>query len=114
VSYRALTIAIAALLVSPAVASEAWQWAERLETEKEQCQMLIQLCRQATAELRNAAETPPAADVLVTKNADMAELRVEDAVSAARVFLRKNGGRRLPCFADPSCKFLDRRLGVRR
>jgi len=114
VSYRALTIGIAALLVSPAVASEAWRWAERLETEKEQCQMLIQLCRQATAELGNAAGTPPAADVLASKNAGMAELRVEDAVSAARVFLRKNGGRRLPCFDDPSCKFLDGRLGAGR
>jgi hypothetical protein len=63
---------------------------------------------------RNAAGTPPSADVLATKNAGMAELHVEDAVSAAQVFLRKNGGRRLPCFADPSCKFLDGRLGPRR
>ena len=113
-SYRALTIGIAALLVSPAVASEAWRWAERLKTEKEQCQMLTALCRQATAELHNAGETPPSADVLATKNAGMAKLRVDDAVSAAQVFLRKNGGRRLQCFDDPSCRFLDGRLGAGR
>jgi hypothetical protein len=109
----ALAIALVAVLTVPALASEAWQWAERLETEKEQCQMLLQVCRQATQALEAAALTPSSADVLATRNAAKADLHVQDAVSAARVFLRKNGGRRLPCFDHPDCKFLDAELGTR-
>ena len=100
-------IGLVMLLTAPALASEAWQWAERLDTEEKQCEMLLQLCHQATNALNAAALTPPSADVLATRNAAKADLRVEDAVSAARVFLRKNGGRRLPCFDDPDCEFLD-------
>jgi len=107
------TIGLVALLAAPALASEAWQWAERLETEKEQCDMLLQLCHQATVALDSAELTPPSADVLASRNALKADLRVEDAVSAARVFLRKNGGRRLPCFDDPDCEFLDAHLRVK-
>ena len=107
----AVAFAFVALLSAPALASEgAAQWAERLDTEKEQCQMLLALCRQATDDLHDAASTPPGRDVLATRNAAMANLRVEDAVSAARVFMRKNGGKRLPCFDAPVCRFLDGRL----
>ena len=106
----AVAVGLVALLAAPALASEAYQWAERLHTEKEQCQMLLELCRQATNDLDNTALTPPNRDVLATRNAAKANLRVEDAVSAARVFMRKNGGKRLPCFDAPVCRFLDGRL----
>ena len=110
-SRSAVAFGFVALLCTPALASEgAAQWAERLDTEKEQCQMLLQLCHQATDALDSAALAPRGRDVLASRNAGMANLRVEDAVSAARVFMRKNGGKRLSCFGAPDCRFLDGRL----
>jgi len=109
-----MTIGLVALLAAPALASEAGQWADRLETEDEQCEMLLQLCHQATDALDRADLTPPSRDVLATKQGLKADLRVRDAVTAARVFMRKNGGHRLHCFDDPDCEFLDAYLGARR
>jgi len=100
---------LALLLLAPAgpAPSPTADVAERLEGEQAECSFLIGLCRQVNLARDAAVSTPPSADVLATRSAAMLDLRVRDAVDAARVIERKHDGKRPACFQDPRCRFLD-------
>ena len=104
-------LALGLVLAAPARADTA-SVAARLEGEKAECDFLLGLCRAANRAVRFARDTPltPATDVLATRHARDAELRVRDAVEAGRALKKKHGGKRLACFDDPECDFVKARL----
>jgi hypothetical protein len=73
-----------------------------LRGEADECRFLLQLCAGARASIGRAEGTPASADILASRQSDIAAARVGDAVHAARAIERKRG-RRLPCFDEPVC-----------
>jgi hypothetical protein len=104
-------LALGLVLAAPARADTA-SVAARLEGEKAECDFLLTLCRAADRAARFARDTPltPETDVLATRHARDAELRLQDALEAGRVLRDKHGGKRLACFDDPVCAFVKARL----
>ena len=94
-------------------ASGAADVAARLQGEAAECRFLLNLCQQATDAQRRALLTPPSADMLSTRAALEANLRVQDAVDAARVIEQKHGGKAPACFQSPEYGFLAGALQAR-
>ena len=103
--------ALLALAIALALAASAR--ADRLEgienfvyglpNEAQECDFLRQLCDGAVYSLRRYGGTPPNLDFLAARQGLIADARVVDATTAARVMLGKRG-HRLSCFDEPHCK----------
>jgi hypothetical protein len=113
VSMRSRTVlAILALLASlqPSTAEEraAAAFARQAPTDRDQCQVLVTLCHAAVVAGARASTTPWSSrtDNLIYSQDGKTALAVRDAHDAARVIEERHGGRRLPCFDHPECKFL--------
>ena len=100
-----LLVALASGVAQNAYAGTA-EVAKRLETEKEQCQFMYYLCREASRAIENAGNTP-GAGVLAFKNERLAEMHVQDAVEAADAIAAKYPPGKAPaCLSAPECGFL--------
>ena len=100
-------IVIAIALASPVRAADLAtgmaDFVEGLETETDECDFLRSLCRGTRASNDRVEGTPPAADLLVTRQALIAEQRFDETVAAAEAIQRKRG-KRLPCFDEKVCQ----------
>ncbi len=109
---RRTTLATLVLLavVPPATAADsaAAALARQAPTDRDQCQLLLALCHAAVVAGVRANETPWSSrtDTLIYSQEGKAALAARDARDAARVIEQRHGGRRLPCFDHPDCRFL--------
>ena len=84
--------------------------AARLDNQRDQCNFLIMLCREANRAAKISANTPASTDVLAMKHAREAQMHAQDAYDAADVIAAKYPPGKAPsCFSAPECKFLKSR-----
>jgi hypothetical protein len=106
---RALVVA-ALLACGVAMADGTRDVAARLDNQRDQCNFLIMLCREANRAAKISANTPASTDVLTMKHAREAQMHAQDAYDAADVIAAKYPPGKLPsCFSAPECKFLKHR-----
>jgi hypothetical protein len=88
--------------------SAAAALAAQAPTDADQCELLRRLCHAAVVAGARATNTPWSSrtDTLIVSQEGKAGLAVRDARDAARVIEQRHGGRRLPCFDHPECRFL--------
>ncbi len=93
-----------------AMADGTREVAARLDNERDQCNFLIMLCREANRAAKISADTPARTDVLAMKHAHEAEMHAQDAYEAADVIAAKYPPGKPPsCFSSPECRFLKNR-----
>jgi hypothetical protein len=101
---------LAFALARTAMADGAGDIAARLESEKDQCNFLITLCREANRAAKIAANTPASTELLAEKHGREAEMHVQDAYDAADAIAAKHPRGKPPsCFSAPECGFLKNR-----
>ena len=96
------------VLASGARASDVASIAAGLPDEAAECRFLLTLCRLGSQAIERAKNTPSGSEPLDYKHQREADLQVRDANEAARTIAEKHGGKRLECFDDPACWFLER------
>jgi hypothetical protein len=111
---RMLVLGALAVLavVQVAMADGAGDIAARLDNERDQCNFLVMLCREANRAVNTSANTPGSRELLAEKHGREAQMHVQDAYDAADAIAAKYPPGKPPsCFSAPECKFLRHRRG---
>jgi hypothetical protein len=102
-----LGVLVAIGVVRVAMADGARQVAASLDNERDQCNFLIMLCREANRAATVARNTPAQTELLADKHRREAEMHAQDAYDAADVIAAKHPPGKPPsCFSSPECSFL--------
>ncbi len=101
-SLRRIACAVGLLVVAASATASVEDAIRSMRSEKDECGLLIALCKIARRSAQRAEGTPATADVLSTTQSANANARVTEAAAAARAIERKHD-RRLRCFDDVAC-----------
>jgi hypothetical protein len=101
-SLRKVACAVGMLVLAARAAASVEDAIRSMRSEKDECGLLIALCKIARRSIERAESTPPTADFLSTRQSANANARAIEAADAARAIERKRG-RRLACFDDVAC-----------